>query len=144
MPPPPAEGSDACYISRSEEHRCQTDEDGQMRCTTLKRVWRHCPGQPPQELESEHSTTEAPQRSDAWPESRRPDPWGQRDGQVPSPFAGDRSMGDVFGMFAQMEAQMESLFRGLGGMGGGMQLRPPVRAPQPRAPPAVQVEVDEV
>ena len=128
-----------------------------MRCTMLKRAWRHCPGQPPQEIESERSTTstEAPQRSDAWPEGRSPwgpegrspwgpegrSPWGQQQ-EGHFPFSGGGGLGDIFGMFAQMEAQMESMFRGFGGMGDGTQLRPPPRAPTPRAPP--QVQVDEV
>jgi len=46
---------DKCYFSNSEERRCELGQDGQMRCEVLKRVWRHCPGKPPEQVKVEQS-----------------------------------------------------------------------------------------
>ena len=43
-----------CSVSTSWERRCQTDDAGALRCETIKRKFRHCPGRPAEELSAEH------------------------------------------------------------------------------------------
>ena len=135
---------DGCVLSTQIERRCSTDDAGVLRCQTLKRVWRHCPGKPPEELsvdsaenEGTHSPPELP-----WPHHSAP-----HHGAGPG-FGGFGSLGGFGGgfehMLSQMQSMMEAFGGGLGGGGlggGGFGPMPPGASGPPQQP---QVRVDEV
>jgi len=130
-----------CSITTSVETSCSTDEDGKMRCETLRRKFRLCPGKPPEEIER---TTEQTDGSEQ-PSLGSPHalfggrifgggglggfgggaPEDGRDGQRHSyRFSfGDSLLGPEMGMFRQLEDMMrhfDGAFGGGGGIGGSL------------------------
>lgn len=86
---------EVCSTSTHIERHCQADEAGAMRCETIKRMYRHCPGRPPEELSVERT------EGDAEASSLFSSPWSllglrpraHEDGRPPHggfPFGGSR------------------------------------------------------
>ena len=128
-----------CWLSQSQETRCQTDAEGQLRCETLKRLWRHCPGKPPEELKTE--------RSDAGPPQIPQSPFAPFDAHPPRRLPVESTDG-VLGLFAAMEEQMAAMMHGFV---GGMHRLPrlprdaaPERDERASRPPRQPVRVDEI
>jgi hypothetical protein len=136
----PRSDDDGCMRSTQWERRCATDEAGELKCETLRRVFRHCPGRAPEEVEREVNPPDGTPGSD-----RR------------VPFAADglgTPRGDAWQPhnLDQMREQMEAML-GAFGQGGswwsggtwpGAEPQLPGRAPrQPerREPP---LRVDEI
>ena len=148
-----ARENDGCTLSSSWERRCQTDEEGKLRCETLKRTWRRCPGRAPEELSSEHLVGDPEMERPPSIFSPRPGPHESAGGfGVPGGF-----FGEIDQLTRQMEAMMGAAFggafdfgspRGLGGGFGssapgstpGMQQQPHQRMPATGMPSTVQVD----
>ena len=127
-----------------------------MRCETLKRVFRHCPGQQPVLVQEERIQEEGdgPLSSSPFPQlggpSASPSPWGLG-GQHPFDLRGGTpealplpGFGDAFAMLHRMEQMMGSLFSD----GPPIMRHPPGAAPPreqipgaspPQPPPRVRV-----
>ena len=130
----PRTADDACSYFRSEEQRCQSDDRGQMHCELLKRVWRQCPGQPAEEVETERTVTTPSEHGDARQPIPEHEPWGfgRQQLTLPSQFGG---LGD---MFAQLEAMLHGPM--LGSMQPERRLHGPAPPAQRAAPPSVRVD----
>ena len=115
------DAEDGCMVSTSWERRCATDDQGKLRCETLQRKWRHCPGRAPEELSSTHSEEGADGAQPHVPPA------------LASPWA-TAPRGPTDGGFDHMFRQMEAMMGILGGgfFGGGLAMPP--RMPQPAAP----------
>ena len=113
-----------CAISTSIEQRCATDDSGTLRCETLKRIYRLCPGRPPEEVSVERVE-------------------GDAAAAIPPP----RLQGGLYSMFDgfhQMDAMFGAIFGGrsmLGVPGGeradrerGLPQPPPQHPWQQQAP----------
>lgn len=118
-----------CFLSSSWERRCATDENGKLRCETLSRQWRHCPGRAPEEVTTERHKEDHPHHT--------PPPTSPGSG---SPDAGMEQM------MRHMEAMM-----GAFGMLGGLMLGPRLEAPiapherrRQEVPVPPPIRVDEV
>ena len=142
------QGDEHCTISQHWERRCQTDEAGVLRCETLKRMYRHCPGRPPEEI----SVTKVEDEGE---------PMAPSFGSSPPSLGGHLFGGPFFGrgsdaghghgtvllpgpeaMFQQFDAMVGQLFGEHGDR--PLRRRPPTMAPlqQPSIPP--NIRVDEV
>ena len=107
-----------------------------MRCETLKRKFRHCPGKPPELVHEERVHEEGDQQSSGPPSLfASPPSWGHFERQPSGAFPGHSDV-DPFQMFQRMEQMMGSLFGGSIGPGPGMQLPP--RLPPSQPPPSQQ------
>ena len=130
-----------CHISTSWSRSCQTDENGLLRCETLKRMYRHCPGRAPEIVQEERAEEGAEhQNGSPFGGGGAPSLFGRGPGDAfpsPSPFG----TLDPFHIFQQFEQRMEALM----GMGGlfrppqlqqppGWQLPPPPAHPPPHSP----------
>ena len=136
-----------CSVSTSISRTCQTDQEtGELRCETLKRLYRHCPGQPPVLVQEEHiqGDSAAPHSSpfggDGSQNNNLPGPpsmfsWGlQQPGGSRSAPEAQVGMHDPFQMMQQMEQRMEAMMSSMlggGGLFGGPMLGPPSGRGQP-------------
>jgi len=152
---------DNCYHSQTEERRCATDAAGETRCELLRRVWRHCPGKPAEEVRTERSEVTGDEAlalaqglggGSLFSENGRGG-WSMLPGwSEPHDARSHAEATDPVGaMFSQLERQMEAALRGLGGFGGMQQMPqmprrlPPNRpAEAPQQLPASTIRVDEV
>ena len=109
-----------CHISTSWQTACQTDAEGQMRCETLKKIWKHCPGKPPELVQEERVQEEGNERS---PFGSSGPPSLFRAPQA-DPHFGHAMPMDPFGTFQRMDELMGSFFGR------------PLFVPAPGAPPS--------
>ena len=165
------ESDEACSISTSWQRSCQTDaETGQLRCETIKRILKQCPGKPPEEsVERQTGDDDSIFAGSAPP--RFGSLFGGFGGSggsgggggwptAPPPSGGRDIESEIFGSFRVLESMMGAM-QGLLQGGAwpphpharndpsrdGWQQQPPPqwRLPQPPPPPPrVPVRVDEI
>ena len=137
----PRHGDDGCVLTTDFSRRCQTDpESGKLRCETLRRKWRHCPGRAPELLERTDLETDA---SDAAP-LHSTSPWSS---DSSSNSSGDRGLllrppPDVASLFQSLE-RMEAMMGMLFGPPRAMPRRPH-NEQHDQAPLGGTVRIDEV
>ena len=129
---------DECIISSRWEQRCQTDDEGKLRCEALKRKWRLCPGQQPVEIERSTSKEENPQELNGVFTSPWPRAFGGADAPSRGPGMHPLPPPDLGGMFQQMDQLFSALFFGdtTPYMHARPRAAPPGEWPQGADPPA--------
>ncbi|KAL3931399.1 MAG: hypothetical protein SGPRY_001140 [Prymnesium sp.] len=139
---------EGCSFSKVIERRCATDEQGELRCHALTKIYKHCPGRPTEEI-IEHESGSSTQQHDrhALAEPRLPEGWGaERRGGGLADFRG------LHEDFRGMAAELDNVFRMFGfgefGMGGRRFEEQPPRSHVPRQEHPARsfpgVRVDEI
>ncbi|KAL1523751.1 hypothetical protein AB1Y20_018678 [Prymnesium parvum] len=140
-----------CAFSQVIERHCATDEEGRLRCQTIRKLYKHCPGRHPEEVIEREDETGASLdgrgQSDAWVQPRVPGRHFEGGGELT--LHDFRSLQDDF------VNQMNSIFRIFGfdgfgkGFGGGLfESTPPPRARAEQQPdasrPHHKLKIDEI